>query len=72
MVRDSKLKPLRKFAKQVRRYRLNIEAYIRSNLTTANSEGLNYKIRVLTAMAYKLSERGILYAQDPSEVWISQ
>ncbi len=52
LVRDSKLLPLRKFALQVRKYRMNIEAYIRSNLTTAISEGLNNKIRVLKAMAY--------------------
>lgn len=52
LVRDSKLLPLRKFALQVRKYRINIEAYIRSNLTTAISEGLNNKIRVLKAMAY--------------------
>ena len=52
MVRDSKLHPLRKFALLVRKYRMNIEAYIRSNLTTAISEGLNNKIRVLKAMAY--------------------
>ena len=52
LVRDSKLLPLRKFAMQVRKYRMNIEAYIRSNLTTAISEGLNNKIRVLKAMAY--------------------
>ncbi len=52
LVRDSKLLPLRRFALQVRKYRMNIEAYIRSNLTTAISEGLNNKIRVLKAMAY--------------------
>ena len=52
LVRDSRLQPLRKFALQVRKYRMNIEAYIRSNLTTAISEGLNNKIRVLKAMAY--------------------
>jgi transposase len=52
MVRSSKLIPLRKFALLVRKYRMNIEAYIRSNLTTAISEGLNNKIRVLKAMAY--------------------
>ena len=55
MIRDSKLLPLRKFARQVRKYRINIEAYIRSNLTTAISEGLNNKIRVLKAMAYNYS-----------------
>jgi transposase len=52
LVRESKLLPLRKFALQIRKYRINIEAYIRSNLTTAISEGLNNKIRVLKAMAY--------------------
>jgi transposase len=52
LIRQAKLKPLTEFAHQVRRYRKNIEAYIRSNLTTAISEGLNNKIRVLKAMAY--------------------
>lgn len=52
LVRESKLKPLLQFAAKVRKYRINIEAYIRSNLTTAISEGLNNKIRVLKAMAY--------------------
>ena len=52
MVRDSRLLPLRKFALLVRKHRMNIEAYIRTNLTTAISEGLNNKIRVLKAMAY--------------------
>jgi transposase len=52
LIRQARLKPLTEFANQVRRYRKNIEAYIRSNLTTAISEGLNNKIRVLKAMAY--------------------
>jgi transposase len=52
LIRQAKLKPLTDFANQVRHYRKNIEAYIRSNLTTAISEGLNNKIRVLKAMAY--------------------
>jgi|HigsolmetaAR202D_1030399.scaffolds.fasta_scaffold23268_1 Transposase and inactivated derivatives len=52
LVRKAKLKPLREFASQVRKYRRNIEAYIRENLTTAISEGINNKIRVLKAMAY--------------------
>lgn len=52
LVRQAKLKPLREFAMLVIKYRRNIENYIRSNLTTAISEGLNNKIRVLKAMAY--------------------
>jgi len=53
--RDSNLVPLKKFARLVRKYPMNIEAYILTNLTTklttAISEGLNNKIRVLKAMA---------------------
>jgi transposase len=52
LVREAKLKQFRKFATQVRKYRLNIEAYIKSNLTTAISEGINNKIKVLKRMAY--------------------
>ena len=52
LIRQARLKPLTTFALKVRKYRMNIEAYIRSNLTTAISEGLNNKIRVLKAMAY--------------------
>lgn len=52
LIRKAKLKPLTSFALMVMRYRKNIEAYIKSNLTTAISEGLNNKIRVLKAMAY--------------------
>jgi hypothetical protein len=55
LVRESKLKRFRKFAMQVRKYRLNIEAYIKSNLTTAISEGLNNKIKVLKRMGYGYS-----------------
>lgn len=55
LVRESKNKPMLAFAKLVRKYRLNIENYILSNLTTAVSEGLNNKIRVLKAMAYNYS-----------------
>lgn len=47
LVRESKLKPFRKLAKLIRRYRSNIEAYIKSRLTTAVSEGLNNKIKIL-------------------------
>lgn len=52
LVRTAGLKRLRKFAAQVRKYRLNIEAYIKSNLTTAISEGINNKIKVLKRMGY--------------------
>ena len=52
LVRQAKIKPLLEFARLVKRYRRNIEAYIKTNLTTAISEGLNNKIRVLKAMAY--------------------
>lgn len=52
LVRQAKIKPLIDFARIVKRYRRNIEAYIKTNLTTAISEGLNNKIRVLKAMAY--------------------
>ena len=55
LVRESKNKHMKNFAKLVRKYRINIENYIRSNLTTAVSEGLNNKIRVLKAMAYDYS-----------------
>lgn len=52
LVRESKLKAFRDFAKTLRKYRLNIESYVRSRLTTAVSEGLNNKIKVLKRMAY--------------------
>jgi transposase len=52
LVRESQLAPFKKIALLIRKYRLNIEAYIKSNLTTAVSEGLNNKIKVLKRMAY--------------------
>jgi len=52
LVREAGIKRFRKFARQVRKYRLNIEAYIKSNLTTAVSEGINNKIKVLKRMGY--------------------
>lgn len=55
MVREGKNRHMIKFASLVRKYRLQIENYIKSNLTTAVSEGLNNKIRVLKAMAYHYS-----------------
>ncbi len=52
IVRESKSKIYRKFAKLVRNYRRNIEAYIKTGLTTAVSEGINNKIKVLKRMGY--------------------
>ncbi len=52
LVKESNLKPFRDFAKLIRKYRLNIEAYVRSGLTTAVSEGINNKIKVLKRMGY--------------------
>jgi len=47
LVKESKLKPFLKLAGLLRKYRRNIEAYIESRLTTAVSEGLNNKIKIL-------------------------
>jgi len=52
LVRSSKIKLFRKFALKVMKYRKNIEAYIKSRLTTAIAEGLNNKIKVLKRMGY--------------------
>lgn len=52
LVRESKLKPFRKLALTIIRYRNYIESYIKSGLTTAVSEGLNNKIKTLKRMAY--------------------
>lgn len=50
--RKAKIESFLKFAKTLRRYRKNIEAYITSRLTTATVEGLNNKIQVLKRMGY--------------------
>jgi transposase len=50
--RESKLNPFLKFSKTLRKYRSFIEGYILSGLTTALSEGLNNKIKVLKRMGY--------------------
>jgi transposase len=55
LVRESKLKSFLKFAKTIRKYRINIEGYIKSRLTTAVSEGINNKIKVLKRMGYGYS-----------------
>lgn len=52
IVRESRLEPFLKLAKTIRRYRRNIEAYIKSRLTTGVAEGLNNKIKVLKRMGY--------------------
>lgn len=55
LVREARLPAFKKFALLVRQYRMNIEAYIKSGLTTAISEGLNNKIKVLKRMGYGYS-----------------
>lgn len=52
LVRESELKSFRKFARTIRKYRSNIESYITSHLTTAVSEGINNKIKVIKRMGY--------------------
>jgi transposase len=52
VARESRLEPFLAMAKTIRRYRRFIEAYIKSRLTTAVSEGLNNKIKTLKRMAY--------------------
>lgn len=52
LCRNTRLEPFMKFAKTLRKYRKNIEAYITSRLTTAVIEGLNNKIKVLRRMGY--------------------
>ena len=52
LVRESKLKPFRRLASTIAKYRSQIESYITSRLTTAVSEGLNNKIKTLKRMAY--------------------
>jgi transposase len=57
VVRESKLEPFRALAKTIRRYRKQIESYIKSGLTTAVAEGLNNKIKTLKKMAYGYSNK---------------
>jgi transposase len=52
LMREAALAPFRKLAKLIRKYRTYIEAYISSKLTTAKSEALNNKIKVLRRSAY--------------------
>ena len=57
IIRQSKSKIFREFALKVRKYRKNIEGYIQSNLTTAISEGLNNKIKVLRRSGYNYTNK---------------
>lgn len=52
LVREAGLKPFKKAALAIRKYRKAIEAYIASGLTSAVSEGLNNKIKTLKRMGY--------------------
>jgi transposase len=52
LVRESGITAFKKLAKLIRKYRSYIEAYINAKLTTAKSEGLNNKIKVLRRSAY--------------------
>lgn len=52
LVRESAIKPFKKLAQLIKRNRKHIEAYIESGLTTAKSEGLNNKIKVLRRSGY--------------------
>lgn len=52
LVEQSKLKPFQDFLNTVRKYQDRIETYIKSHLTTAVSEGLNNKIKVLKRVGY--------------------
>lgn len=57
LIEVSRLKPLKSFATLVKKYLKNIETYISSHLTTAVSEGLNNKIKVLKRMGYGYTNR---------------
>jgi transposase len=52
LIRKSGLKPFTKFLKTVHKYQDRIEVYIQSHLTTAVSEGINNKIKVLKRVGY--------------------
>jgi transposase len=52
LVRESGIKPFKKLAQLIKKNRKYIEAYILSGLTTAKSEGLNNKIKVLRRSGY--------------------
>lgn len=52
LVIEAELTPFIEFLNTVKKYQERIEVYIRSRLTTAVSEGINNKIKVLKRVAY--------------------
>ena len=52
LVRESGISAFKRLALRIRKYRGYIEAYVNSKLTTAKSEGLNNKIKVLRRSGY--------------------
>lgn len=52
LVIESKLEPFANFLETIKKYQDRIEVYIRSRLTTAVSEGINNKIKVLKRVGY--------------------
>jgi transposase len=55
LVSQSGLKPFERFLNTIKKYQERIEIYIRSRLTTAVSEGINNKIKVLKRTGYGYS-----------------
>ena len=51
-VMRSKLKPLKKFVKMLRRYWANILTYFKITLTNARVEGMNRKAKIVSARSY--------------------
>ncbi|MBL7542228.1 MAG: transposase [Bdellovibrionaceae bacterium] len=49
---EAELEPFTEFLNTVKKYQDRIEVYIRSRLTTAVSEGINNKIKVLKRVGY--------------------
>ena len=52
LVIASEIIPFKKFLETVKKHQVRIEAYISSKLTTAISEGINNKIKVLKRVGY--------------------
>lgn len=57
LVKESGLKPFKELSKTVLKYQDRIEVYIKSLLTTAVSEGINNKIKVLKRVGYGYSNQ---------------
>ena len=58
LVRESAIAPFKKLARLIKKNRMYIEAYIESGLTTAKSEGLNNKIKVMRRSGYGYTNEG--------------